>query len=69
MSEVAVLEKHRENRGGRRPGSGRKPGMPNKFTRAERGDVCMHGMFVGHVGHELSERAGGVRVLRVFREV
>jgi hypothetical protein len=26
----------------------------------------LHGMFVGHVGHELSERAGGVRVLRVF---
>ena len=33
MSEVAVLEEYKENRGGRRPGSGGKPGMPNKFSR------------------------------------
>jgi hypothetical protein len=32
MSEVAVLEEHKEKRG-RRPGSGRKPGVFNMYSR------------------------------------
>ena len=33
MSEVTVLEEHNKNYGGRRPGAGRKAGVPNKSPR------------------------------------